>query len=123
MRNPNDKEAWTELAEIYLENQEFEKAAHCYEEIILTCLGGDPNVLMKYAEILYTVGGAENLKTAMKYASFVVCEHDYDLKANLLLLQILRALKGLGKSTDRVKELLKLVPKNIKKIYQAKGQG
>ena len=46
------------------------------------------------------------MKTAMKYASFVVCEHDYDLKANLLLLQILRALKGLGKSTDRVKELL-----------------
>ncbi len=78
---------------------------------------------MKYAEILYTMGGADNLKTAMQYVSAVVCEHDYDLKANLLLLQILRALKGLGKSTDRVKELLKLVPKNIKAIYQDRGQG
>jgi hypothetical protein len=47
---------------------------------------GDPNAALKYAEILYTIGGVNKLTVAMKYACLVVKEHEYDLRANLILL-------------------------------------
>ena len=54
----------------------------------------DPNSALRYAEILYTIGTRENLNTALKYASTIVREHDYDLRANLILYSILRNLKS-----------------------------
>lgn len=34
--NQEDTEAWTELADIYLSKQNYAKAIHCYEEMLLT---------------------------------------------------------------------------------------
>lgn len=62
----NDLEAWEELAELYLEKQFYRQAAYCYEEILL----GNPMSLrinLRYADVLYTLGGAGNCRTARSY--------------------------------------------------------
>lgn len=61
-----DHEAWRELAEIYVSLQMYKQAAFCYEELILS----QPTVPLyhlAYADVLYTLGGLENLQTAKKY--------------------------------------------------------
>ena len=85
---------------------------------------GDPNSALRYAEILYTIGGTVNLNTALKYASTIVKEHDYDLRANLILYSILRNMKGFLKKdfSSKLESLFKLVTKNIRSIYKVKGK-
>ncbi|RZB49542.1 ER membrane protein complex subunit 2-A isoform B [Glycine soja] len=66
-----DHEAWRELAEIYVSLQMYKQAAFCYEELILT----QPTVPLfhlAYADVLYTLGGLENLQTAKKYYSSTI---------------------------------------------------
>ncbi|KAF3454343.1 hypothetical protein FNV43_RR04790 [Rhamnella rubrinervis] len=61
-----DNDAWRELAEIYISLQMYKQAAFCYEELILS----QPTVPiyhLAYADVLYTLGGLENLQTAKKY--------------------------------------------------------
>ncbi|KAI3739309.1 hypothetical protein L2E82_29712 [Cichorium intybus] len=61
-----DHDAWRELAEIYVSLQMYKQAAFCYEEIILS----QPMIPLHhlaYADVLYTIGGLENLQTAKKY--------------------------------------------------------
>eukprot|EP00238_Polyblepharides_amylifera_P014786 CAMPEP_0196576020 /NCGR_PEP_ID=MMETSP1081-20130531/5388_1 /TAXON_ID=36882 /ORGANISM="Pyramimonas amylifera, Strain CCMP720" /LENGTH=246 /DNA_ID=CAMNT_0041894507 /DNA_START=35 /DNA_END=772 /DNA_ORIENTATION=+ len=66
-----DVEAWAELADIYLENEMYQQAAFCMEELVVAA---PHNYLfhLRYAEILYTWGGAENLRLALKYFSAAV---------------------------------------------------
>jgi len=61
-----DTDAWQELAELYLEQQMFKNAAFCYEELLLAT-PGNYHLHSKYAEILYTSGGYDNLRLARKY--------------------------------------------------------
>ena len=64
-------EAWLELTDIYLAKLNYVKAAFCYEEV----LSMQPNnfiVNLKYAEMLYSHGGNDNLDNcylARKYFS------------------------------------------------------
>ncbi|KAL2930006.1 ER membrane protein complex subunit 2 [Bienertia sinuspersici] len=61
-----DNDAWRELAELYISLQMYKQAAFCYEELILA----QPSVSLyhlAYADVLYTLGGLENLQTARKY--------------------------------------------------------
>lgn len=62
----SDQEAWTELAELYISQQDHKKARFCMEELILM---NPHNHLFhqRYAEILYTLGGNENTEKARKY--------------------------------------------------------
>jgi len=62
----SDQEAWTELAELYISQQDHKKAKFCMEELILM---NPHNHLFhqRYAEILYTLGGNENMEKARKY--------------------------------------------------------
>uniref|UniRef100_K4ABA2 ER membrane protein complex subunit 2 n=1 Tax=Setaria italica TaxID=4555 RepID=K4ABA2_SETIT len=62
----SDHDAWRELAETYVSLQMYKQAAFCYEELILA----HPTIPLyhiAYAEVLYTMGGLENLQTAKKY--------------------------------------------------------
>nr|ACH63227.1 O-linked GlcNAc transferase-like protein [Rheum australe] len=61
-----DHEAWRELAEIYVSLQMYKQAAFCYEELILSQPTA-PLYHLAYADVLYTMGGLENLQTAKKY--------------------------------------------------------
>nr|CAB3242356.1 ER membrane protein complex subunit 2-like [Phallusia mammillata] len=61
-----DQEAWMELADLYVKEMDYKKAAFCVEELILS---NAFNHLyhQRYAEIMYTIGGQENLETARRY--------------------------------------------------------
>ncbi|CAD5332916.1 unnamed protein product [Arabidopsis thaliana] len=66
-----DHDAWRELAELYLSLQMYKQAAFCYEELILS----QPTVPLyhlAYAEVLYTIGGVENIISARKYYAATV---------------------------------------------------
>jgi len=62
----SDQEGWTELCDLYLLEQDYAKAAFCFEELLLY---NPHNHLyhQKYAEIKYSQGGAENLDIARAY--------------------------------------------------------
>lgn len=66
-----DHDAWRELAEIYVSLQMFKQAAFCYEELILS-QPTNPLYHLAYADVLYTLGGLENLQTAKKYYASAV---------------------------------------------------
>lgn len=61
-----DTEAWQELSEIYISENDFNKAAFCVEELILH---NPHNHLLhqRYADIKYTQGGQENIEIAKNY--------------------------------------------------------
>eukprot|EP01116_Phalansterium_solitarium_P021770 TRINITY_DN6916_c0_g1_i1.p2 TRINITY_DN6916_c0_g1~~TRINITY_DN6916_c0_g1_i1.p2 ORF type:complete len:295 (+),score=37.95 TRINITY_DN6916_c0_g1_i1:84-968(+) len=61
-----DSDAWQELAELYIEQQNHKLAAFCYEELIMAA-PQNFHLYSKYGEIRYTMGGYENLKIARKY--------------------------------------------------------
>lgn len=62
----SDEEAWQELSELYLSEEEYAKAAFCMEEVILI---SPHNHLyhQRYAEIKYTQGGYDNLEIARSH--------------------------------------------------------
>ncbi|GIX95275.1 ER membrane protein complex subunit 2 [Caerostris darwini] len=62
----SDHEAWMELSDLYLMEQDYNKAAFCFEELILY---NPHNHLyhQRYAEIQYTIGGLENMELARAY--------------------------------------------------------
>lgn len=62
----SDQEAWIELTELYISQQDHKKAKFCMEELILV---NPHNHLFhqRYAEILYTLGGNENMEKSRKY--------------------------------------------------------
>ncbi|XP_017777613.1 PREDICTED: ER membrane protein complex subunit 2-like [Nicrophorus vespilloides] len=61
-----DAEAWQELSELYIGEQDFAKAAFCVEELILH---NPHNHLLhqRYADIKYTQGGFDNMELARSY--------------------------------------------------------
>ncbi|KAG7210248.1 hypothetical protein KM043_011796 [Ampulex compressa] len=62
----SDQEAWHELCDLYLQEQEYSKAAFCMEELILH----NPHshlIYQRYAEIKYSQGGFENMELAKVY--------------------------------------------------------
>lgn len=63
-----DQEAWLELCDLYISQQEWNKAAFCVEELMLHS-PFNHLYLQRYAEIKYTQGGYENLEVARSYYS------------------------------------------------------
>lgn len=63
-----DADAWQELSELYIVENDFNKAAFCVEELILH---NPHNHLLhqRYADIKYTQGGVDNLEQARSYYS------------------------------------------------------
>ncbi|XP_047134639.1 ER membrane protein complex subunit 2 [Hydra vulgaris] len=61
-----DQEAWMELSELYIKQQEFSKAAFCMEEVMLS---HPHNHLyhQRYAEIQYTINTPDSMEKARMY--------------------------------------------------------
>ncbi|XP_059174388.1 ER membrane protein complex subunit 2-like [Physella acuta] len=81
-----DYEAWNELCDLYLSQHDYNNAAFCLEELIMS---NPHNHLFhqKYAEIRYTQGGNENMELARTYFSQAVKLNPNNLRAlNGLLL-------------------------------------
>jgi len=81
-----DAESWWELAEIYLGENEYEKAAFCFEELIIIN-PHNPLVHQRYAETKATIGGFENLKVAKKY--FALAAQKSGFASNRALLGVI----------------------------------
>ncbi|RWS10315.1 ER membrane protein complex subunit 2-like protein [Dinothrombium tinctorium] len=76
----NDSEAWLELCDLYIQEQEYSKAAFCMEELILT---NPHNHLyhQKYAEIQYTINTQESMELARSYYSQAVKLNPTNMRA------------------------------------------
>lgn len=63
-----DLQAWEELADLYCETGALKQAAFCLEEALLLT-PGNPAAHLRYADLLYSLGGAEQCRTARAYYS------------------------------------------------------
>lgn len=94
----NDKEGWEELAELYLEALNYRQAAFCYEELLLHT-PNNSSYHVRYADVLYTIGGSTNYKTARAY---------YAKAVELTAGGSLRALWGIMACTAHIGEKVSL---------------
>jgi len=76
----SDYEAWLELADLYIADQEYSKACFCMEELILS---NPHNHLyhQRLAEIKYTNGGQENMEQARSYFAHAVKLNSNNMRA------------------------------------------
>ncbi|KAK1393753.1 ER membrane protein complex subunit 2 [Heracleum sosnowskyi] len=117
-----DHDAWRELAEIYVSLQMYKQAAFCYEELLLS----QPMIPihhLAYADVLYTLGGLENLHTAKKYyASTIDLTGGRNTRALmgicLCTSAITQLTKGRNKEDKESLELQSLVVTALEKDYK-----
>uniref|UniRef100_A0A2A4J4Z3 ER membrane protein complex subunit 2 n=1 Tax=Heliothis virescens TaxID=7102 RepID=A0A2A4J4Z3_HELVI len=106
----SDVEAWQELCSLYLQVQEYSRAAFCAEELILH---QPHNHLMhqRLADIRYTMGGVENMELAKTYYCQALKLNPENMRAMLGLFlttnNLLNHYKSAGNSSKR-KEVWKL---------------
>ncbi|KAE9598092.1 putative tetratricopeptide-like helical domain-containing protein [Lupinus albus] len=120
-----DHDAWRELAEIYVSLQMYKQAAFCYEELILS----QPTVPLyhlAYADVLYTLGGLENLQTAKKYyASTIDLTGGKNTRALfgvcLCTSAIVQLVKGKNKEDKEGSQVQSLAAKVLEKEYKQKA--
>ena len=76
----NDQEAWMELSDLYIQEQEYPKAAFCLEELILL---NPHNTLYhtRIAEIYYTMNNSESLDLARAYFAQAIKLNPNNLRA------------------------------------------
>ncbi|XP_077237417.1 uncharacterized protein LOC143879117 [Tasmannia lanceolata] len=120
-----DHDAWRELAEIYVSLQMYKQAAFCYEELIL-CQPTVPLYHLAYAEVLYTIGGLENLQTAKRYyASTIDLSGGKNTRALfgicLCSVAISQFSKGRNKEEKESPELQSLAARALVKDYQQRA--
>ncbi|KAK0601753.1 hypothetical protein LWI29_027129 [Acer saccharum] len=122
-----DHDAWRELADLYVSLQMYKQAAFCYEEVILA----QPTVPLyhlAYADVLYTLGGLENLQTAKKYyASTVDLTGGKNTRALfgicLCTSAIAQLSKGRSKDEKESSELHSLAVTALEKDYKNTAPG
>ncbi|KAE8684180.1 protein tesmin/TSO1-like CXC 2-like [Hibiscus syriacus] len=120
-----DHEAWRELAELHVSLQMYKQAAFCYEELILS----QPTVPLyhlAYADVLYTLGGLENLQTAQKYyASTIDLTGGKNTRALfgicLCTSAIAQVSKGRNKEDKESPELQSLAATALEKDYKQRA--
>merc|ERR550539_660124 len=98
-----DGEAWAELCEIYVLEQEYTKAAFCCEELILQ----NPHnhlYYQKYADIKYSEGGLDNMDMAKTYYCHTIKLNPNNIRALYGLFLSSTTLASSSKSTVRYKK-------------------
>ncbi len=108
-KHPADGEAWLELAEGYQRGFSFGKALFCLEEVLLL-QPESSRILMRIAEVLYTLGGPAQLRLAQEYLSYVFGKDRANLRA---LLMLIRVQDRLADNPD----LLALLRRELAKAY------
>lgn len=120
----SDQEAWHELCDLYLQEQEYLKAAFCMEELILH----NPHnhlIHQRYAEIKYTQGGYENIELAKAYFCQAVKLNPNNIRAlyGLLLAanKIANMPKGLASKKRDALKLAEWATAQLEKQYKKKA--
>eukprot|EP00347_Sterkiella_histriomuscorum_P010177 403377310 len=123
--NQQDMEAWLELSDIYLSKLNFGKAQFCYEEV-LSMQPSNFIVNLRFAEMLYSQGGPENLDNyymARKYFSHalsLIDEKVGNMQARALwgLLQTCKQIENLVKrEEEKNTEILNTCKEKIRELY------
>ncbi|XP_056378566.1 ER membrane protein complex subunit 2 [Hyla sarda] len=120
-----DQEAWHELAELYINELDYAKAAFCLEELILT----NPHnhfYYQQFAEVKYTQGGLENLELARKYFSQSLKLNNHNMRALFgLYISSVHIAANPKASAKMKKDNVKFATwasSQIKKAYQLAGR-
>lgn len=119
----NDKDAWEELADCYLEACQYQQAAFCLEEVLST--GPlSPLVLIKYADVLATLGSPSQLKAARAYYSQALrVSGGRSVRALYGIIYVGKQLspKDAASSGDAAQELPAVCAQTLLKMYQQQG--
>lgn len=113
----DDIDGWNELAEVYLQCNNYNKAIYCLEELILHN-PNDYRTMIKIGDIYASMGNTESMKTALKYYS-----------QSILIQETPRAFFGIAhcingvmkvekKLDDKMKTLVKISKAKIKELYK-----
>eukprot|EP00667_Euglena_gracilis_P014609 EG_transcript_15154 len=117
-----DEDAQHELAGLHLVDCDYNKAAYCFEEMIL----GDPHnflFMLKYAEVLYSIGEKRPTEEARKYFAQSIKLNDsvrnlrayYGLWICCITLATQFGLRDNAENSD----VLNWVTKKLRALYQA----
>lgn len=119
----SDQEAWHELCDLYLQEQEYSKAAYCMEELLLH----NPHshlIYQRYAEIKYSQGGFDNMELAKAYFCQAAKLNPNNIRALYGLLLTTNNIATSAKCpSSKKKEAIKLsewASKQIEKQYESK---
>jgi tetratricopeptide (TPR) repeat protein len=127
--NMADTQAWFELSELFTSQMNYTKAAYCFEEILVM---KPSNYLynLKYAELLYSMGGGDNLLLARKYFSKAITLNNNADEPSIMgsnkstrsifgLIETCRRLESLSKKyQDEVnEELIQMCKEKLDKLY------
>jgi len=119
----NDGEAWMELCDLYVLEQDYAKAAFCCEELILQ----NPNnhlYYQKFADIKYTQGGFEHMELAKSYYSQAAKLNPDNMRAlyGLLLTatQLLSSPKCTAQKKKDYQKSVNWAAKQVSSKYEAK---
>ncbi|CAD6193990.1 unnamed protein product [Caenorhabditis auriculariae] len=104
----NDVEAWLKLSELFLQENDLSKAAHCLEECVLVS-PLNSMYLRRLADIRYTQGGQENIELARAYYERAVKLHPNDM----------RSLYGITLCSNQLASLLKTASEKKKSAQTA----
>jgi len=126
--NQEDTEAWTELADIYLCRQNYAKAIHCYEEMLLA-QPRNYHVNLKYAELLYSTkrDRQEDLINARKYFMHAaLLREEGALPCVRSLFGVIKATKAIAKLEKKQKDenaadIIATAQEQIRQVYETKG--
>ena len=109
----NDPYAYNELGEVYLMVNEYDKAAFCFEELLLYS-PNDYKILNKLGDIYTSKNNAEDAKTAIKFYS-----------RSILIQPTPRAFFGIQncasiikKLDEKTKKLVNISKKELSKMYE-----
>ena len=117
----NDQESWLQLADLYIDEQDYSKAAFCLEELILA---NPHNHLYheRYAAIQYTINTAESLELSRSYFAQALKLNPNNLRALYGLLLSANSVAALPKtSSQKKRENLRLAnwaATQITKLYK-----
>lgn len=121
----NDQEAWMELSDIYIQEQEYAKAAFCLEELILL---NPHNTLYhtRLGEILYTINTQESIDQARSYFAQAIKLNPNNLRSLYgLFLSSTHPYSSSKTTSQKKKESSKLASwclDKISRLYRESGQ-
>ncbi|XP_041046407.1 ER membrane protein complex subunit 2 isoform X4 [Carcharodon carcharias] len=120
-----DQEAWHELAELYINEHDYGKAAFCLEELMMT----NPHnhlYCQHYAEVKYTQGGLESLEISRKYFSQALKLNNRNMRALFGLYMSASHIASSSKANAKMKKdnmrYATWAATQINKAYQLAGR-
>lgn len=112
-----DSDVWHELAELYVENSSLQRAAFCFEELMLSNPRSMYHILT-YAELLYSTGDYE---LSRKYFSLAAYIDGACLRALWGLVAVNMALAEKDKTNEKIGQLQGFAIDRLKSTYKGIG--